>query len=728
MLLAMTFFVMTKCGFRSPTIVIVSTEEATPLERKAANELATMLERRFEVEASVKSSAEKAASSLIYVGRPQSNRALEKLIGSNWPDLSSQGLVLRKIEASTPTLLVGGGSPVAVLWAVYDLMERLGVRYLLNRDVYPSQEAWSGLPELNLVIEPNMQIRSWRLVNDLAHGPVSWSLAENVRFLRQIAKMKYNRIHCSLWPAQPFVHYRFRGMEKPPGVLFFGHQFPIRRDMVGIEKISSMKTFTNPELLGANSSEEVRRRAIGLVRGILDEAKNLGMETGLSIQPFHWPKEFIKVLPGSEEVDQLGDLTAGPGHQQSMQDPLLKEMVRTIFRAYIETYPDIDYLHINMPEHRSWIAQARKAYSKLTTYYQFQDLGSFEELCRSARSRTTFPGGGKRVETMIKGDLSSLWFLDSLMREKNLLKRPGKDDNIKMIFKFIAAELFPLLAKMLPKDGEIVSFVDYTASRQLKQLDLLKQVPPEKIPASLIFTLADDNVGLLPQLATESLHQLMSELRKNDWKGFYTRYWTIGDLDPTTHYLSRASWNPSITPKQAYVDQIQHVCGPDAVESTLKAFAIIEKITLGLDQHGLGFGFPVPEMMIKHFKKEGLSDLLKRDRELYREAREHMEEAHQKSSHQGRAYTGYFFARLHFAVRYLDAAEAFGATARALKIGRKEEALQQVDLAYKAIQEAIQSYADVAKDYGDLGAVALLNEYCYRPIKQKKKDLFFGTN
>ena len=79
-------------------------------------------------------------------------------------------------------------------------------------------------------------------------------------------------------------------------------------------------------------------------------------------------------------------------------------------------------------------------------------------------------------------------------------------------------------------------------------------------------------------------------------------------------------------------------------------------------------------------------------------------------------------------MRYLDAAEAFGATARALKIGRKEEALQQVDLAYKAIQEAIQSYADVAKDYGDLGAVALLNEYCYRPIKQKKKDLFFGTN
>jgi hypothetical protein len=53
----------------------------------------------------------------------------------------------------------------------------------------------------------------------LAHGPVSWSLEENRRFLRQIAKMKYNRIHVSLWPTQPFVHYRFRGMEKPLGVM-----------------------------------------------------------------------------------------------------------------------------------------------------------------------------------------------------------------------------------------------------------------------------------------------------------------------------------------------------------------------------------------------------------------------------------------------------------------------------------------------------------------------------
>jgi len=78
-------------------------------------------------------------------------------------------------------------------------------------------------------------------------------------------------------------------MQKPPGVLFFGQRHPSDDDTIGHEKFGRMKVFTNPELVHADSPEEVRRRAIGLVRGILKEAENLGMETGLSIQPFEWP-------------------------------------------------------------------------------------------------------------------------------------------------------------------------------------------------------------------------------------------------------------------------------------------------------------------------------------------------------------------------------------------------------------------------------------------------------
>ena len=234
--------------------------------------------------------------------------------------------------------------------------------------------------------------------------------------------------------------------------------------------------------MGAESAEEVRRRAIGLVGGILQEAGRLGMETGLSIQPFQWPKEFMKVLPGSEMERQLGDLTAGPGVGQAMEDRGLREMVTTIFRAYVETYPDIDYIHVGMPEHRSWVGQAARAYRRLTARYPVPDLDSYNQLRRRARGRVSFPGGGERVETMLRGDLSSLWFFDSLLREKQLLKRPGGGEDIRIVYNGVVAELFPLVARMLPPGGEMLNFIDYTASRQLRQPELLRQVPPGEGP------------------------------------------------------------------------------------------------------------------------------------------------------------------------------------------------------------------------------------------------------
>jgi hypothetical protein len=86
----------------------------------------------------------------------------------------------------------------------------------------------------------------------------------------------------------------------------------------------------------------------------------------------------------------------------------------------------------------------------------------------------------------------------------------------------------------------------------------------------------------------------------------------------------------------------------------------------------------------------------------------------------------YFVARLRFAVRYLDAAEAYGATSRAEKANKRDEARRHADAAYAAIREALEAYVAVAKDHGDLGAVALMNEYCYRPIRDKRNQLRNG--
>ncbi len=688
------------------SVAIVIAPDPTPLENLAARELQRYLGILFDIRATL-ATEPPAVGTLIRMN------VLDK-------ELDDQAILLRPQRRG---LLIAGGSPVATLWAVYELVERWGVRYLMDEDLLPDNPGPFRLPDSEIRIGPNMRTRCWRLVNDLADGPVSWSLEENKRFLRQIAKMKYNRVFLSFWPAQPFVHYSFRGMKKPQPSFYFGEIYPIEQDMVAREKFGQMKVFTNPDYVGADTPEEQVTRATHLAKGILAEARRLGMETGLAIQPFSWPKEFMAVLPGSEPVKQLGNLTAGPGEEQSMDDPLLREMVATIFRAYVETYPEADTFYVGMPEHRGWTEQAAQAYTLLDQKYDLKELGTFEELCARAQARSSFPGGGKRVETMLKGDLASLSFFDTLIEEKNLLKRSGERPDVRLIYNGVVAELFPLLAKIVPPGGEVLSFIDYTASRQLKQRDLLRQHPPTGLPANLIFTLADDNVGVLPQLATGSLHKIMQELRANGWSGFTTRYWTVGDLMPTVHYLAKASWDETVTPESASRDLFEHALGAGSVEPAMRALALIEQITKGLDDYGLGFGFPVPSMMTKHYRAQGLSDAIRADHQRYRDALAAMRTAREGSRPAGYRLLDYLIGRLKFAVRYLDAAEAFGATARAEEKGLQGEASWHVENACNAIQEALQAWADVAMDHGDLGAVALMNKYCYRPIRDKRDEL-----
>jgi hypothetical protein len=624
-------------------------------------------------------------------------------------------------------LFITGGSPRAVLWAVYELVEWWGVRYLVHEDVLPASHGLMRFPTMEIKREPNMRTRCWRLVNDPAHGPVSWSLEENRAFLRQIAKMKFNRVVLSFWPCQPFVDYTFREMQKPPGTIYFGERYPIDNDTVGLEKFPGMTAFTNPELAGATSPKELTERAVALAHGIFAEAEKLGMETALLIQPYEWPKEFMAVLPGSEPATQLGGLTAGPGKDQSMNDPALRDMVATIFRAYVETYPEAEYIYVTAPEHRTWTEQAQQAYDALDKRYGIQALGSYEELSARARQRTSFPGGGERVETMLKGDLAGLEFLDSLIREKNLLARPNGRPDVKLVYCDTVEELFPLVAKMLPPGGEVLSFIDYTASRQLRQRDLLRQRPPEGLSASLTFTLADDNVGILPQLATGSLGELMTELRANNWNGYLARYWTVGDLNPTVHFLARASWNADLTPDAAYRDLVGQICGANAVEPVISALSIIEDITKGLDEHGLGFGFPVPGMMTKHYDAGGLPGDIQADRTRYAEALALLRTAREQSASAGHKFLDYLVGRLLFAVKYLDAAAHFGATAKAEKAGDRIKAAREIELAYLDIRDAIGSWANVAEDHGDLGAVALLNKHAYRPIRDKRNALAGGA-
>ena len=75
----------------------------------------------------------------------------------------------------------------------------------------------------------------------------------------------------------------------------------------------------------------------------------------------------------------------------------------------------------------------------------------------------------------------------------------------------MAEELFPILERILPAGSETLNFIDYTSRRSADNVELMQPLPADKVQSSLIFTFADDNVGILAQSVTQSIHELVTD-------------------------------------------------------------------------------------------------------------------------------------------------------------------------------------------------------------------------
>ena len=700
-------------------VAVIISENAPELERFAAEQLCDYLEKLFGLQTRPMPSVSAEAETLFLIGSFDADVAVQGTTeGDVFPPVSEQGFILRRVQfQGRPSLVVRGGSPRATLWAVYELVERWGVRYLLHRDVLPAPCTFH-LPDLDVVIEPTLSVRQWRVINDFACGPESWGMADYRAVLDQLAKLKFNRILLSVWPWQPFLHYEVKGVKRESATLWFDFHYPITDDMVGRHLFGDAEEFWNPDLPRGASYEEFTAAGEQLIRNLIDYAHQRGMECVIVATLTEFPPEFAPLLEDAQEVHQLAELTVVPSAETDIDDPALTELATTVLRATVDTYPEVDYVALGMPEFRQWSGLYERAWQALDAKYNISSQRSLDDVLTAATQRSAYPGGEERALQEVKGDIVALYFYDRLLNEIHALKESRRPD-MKFIYNSVAEELFPLLGNLVPRGWETLNFVDYTASRIVKRREVLENVPSREHACSLIYTLHDDNVGLLPQLATGSLYELTRDLCRHGWAGFSTRYWLIADHDPCVAYLAKAAWDESVTHEDVYRDQIRAVCGAGCVEDMLTMFREVEGTTIALEEHGLGLTFPVPGMLTKHWTPQPMSDELVADRQGYQRALDAAYRARKKVQPAGQSYVDYWIGRLRFGIGYLDMIAAVHRAAIAETDGKPVDAIQNAETALAIAREALEAYADVVRDQSDRGAIAVMNEYVYRPLKEK---------
>jgi hypothetical protein len=638
-----------------------------------------------------------------------------------------------------PALVIVGGSPAATMWAVYELVERYGVTYLLSGDVYPEKQQPFHLPDIDQVFEPTFKARWFKTMGDFAMGMEGWGMADYRPFLDQLAKLKFNRIRIGGCNTAPFLDMEINGVKKQSAILWYGDHYPITPDMPGRKLFGNESEFWNPDLPppGAPYAQSIaagRRHMHELIAYALSR----GIEASSVWSITDFPKEFRSVIPDAQTVQQLGSLTVAPGPKARPDQSDLLEIGATVIRKILDEYPDADLYGFSVgTEFPSWISLYEWAWQELDKQYNIESVLPLKEILLRAGRRTDHWGGGaERSVNEVKGHITGLYYLLRLWNSPDVRPKSRKPD-ARLVLYDVAEELWPILPRVLPKNAELAIVMDYNSTRVLRRRSVLATLPTKEIPISMVLTLHDDSVGTLPMLTTTALHELVGDMRKYGVSSFGTRQWLISDHDTSTAYLGKAAWDPKTTPEAVCRTQVSAVCGPAAVAPMLEMFHEVETVTSRLEDHGMQLTFPYPGMMIDRWTPDSFPATFQEDQAIYQRALQAASKVPTPSRPEGKAYVQYWIGRLQFAVEYFDALRVVTQGAIAEKAARDAkqkgdmaayraklaEALQDGQTAYAAAFHAIDTYAAVAKNRADAGAVATMAEHVSRQLNRKIEAL-----
>ena len=179
----------------APRVAIVVGANAPALEQLAATELAAQLQKLYGAQTTIQTVVPADDSAVILLGSPQTSAAVDAALGKQWPQLSPQGHLVKSVPSHGRAVLVlGGGSPVASLWAVHEFGYRCGIRHLLHGDFLPLEKPVFTLSGFDVVLEPRVPTRAWSAFNGQPFGAESWSVADHTRLLTQLAKLKFTHL------------------------------------------------------------------------------------------------------------------------------------------------------------------------------------------------------------------------------------------------------------------------------------------------------------------------------------------------------------------------------------------------------------------------------------------------------------------------------------------------------------------------------------------------------
>ena len=634
---------LTSVAIAGPKVTVVVGPDAPQLEKTAAAELAGQLTRLYQAEVATATAVPAQAEHVILVGSPTTNPAIP---AEAWPKLSDQGHVVKSLPRDgKPSLVIGGGSPAATYWAVAEHGYRLGIRSFTFGDLDPISPPAFHLDGWDVVMEPRLKVRGFTTLAPDEIGLSMWGLEEQKKLIKQLAKLKFNRIVVYLEPWYPVVDWEYEGAKRSEGWFSLKELLAIDSETLGRAAFKGQKEFDNPDLVGKTTWKERVAAGQSLVRGIVDEAQRHGMEVCLSLRPFGFSAEFEKVLPPTEVQMPDGEPRfCRPAALNATTLNTWLETARAQLEATLHSLPAVTFLELRIPD---WATE-----TTTTKVAEADARAALERL--QTQSNTT-----ARIDL---ADLESLAapiaYLEATTRLFGVPR--GTSPASRYALNFVSLTDEGLQQLVPPNAGSVVAISltpewisDYRRPPRAGNSVLLLEVGGGRVPSTFQSDMA--------------VH--IERLAHYGWDGFQLSVAHPGDAELELHLASRATMLTGVTPRQALRGMVNPVCGDGVSISVEKAFDAAEQSLWSIATN-----------------------------EMYR--------ANTRSREGGRQFTLYLARRFEFSAAYATAVDT---VAKAETLTDKDARAAEMEKALDSFHAAGVSMAAMARSSSDRAIIAALN-------------------
>ncbi len=561
-----------------PETVIVLGERATPFYTFIAGELRRYIAALSGASPEIVGAGQfrmNSARTGILLGSPADNSLIREAAGKavRFETLKADGFVLWDARWNGRDVLIAGGNgEAATMYAAYDLLERLGITFMLHADILPGKTPDLMLPPLQVRAETPFPRRGF-LISNIYNNRGIWHLSEVKAFLDQMAKMKFNYLQFFWFEHEPWINFGFRGENKllgdatgpETGYLTWRYNYGsyLIKDLPVGQHLFGRRKMAPAEFQDVETPEDAFRVAKGFLTEIIRHAKARKIKVWLCVDPTTLPGNLARFATRAANYDVPFHPILGT--HMCPADPELHEMNENRLRALAETYPEAEGFFLYIPE------MFPDCKDPLNRTLLETEAPKFEGLVKLWQPYTGYERNSKIV---LESNAASVYILKRMIDARPRVA-PASKVGIGGIGRGF---LLPLLDKMFPKNIPITDM-------ESRAIWTAKGVPMEYFGGmgererTLVPRMDDDNDMFGPQFNLNLYYKdrMLEGSLENGVAGFAGQLNRVRGTEQNYRYLAEGSWNPHLTPAQFYAAYARKIFGERAQQEMVAAFEKLEQ-------------------------------------------------------------------------------------------------------------------------------------------------------